>query len=98
MSSIQFNQPSMGILSKSFLLMPEGHFAAHIPTGEKERSAEQIASAISEEADCFAQGIRYAEVSHTISPTPEVAQSVLVALRENGLLAPKTVRCAAPPR
>ena len=62
------------------------------------RSAEQIASAISEEADCFAQGIRYAEVSHTISPTPEVAQSVLVALRENGLLAPKTVRCAAPPR
>jgi len=62
------------------------------------RSAEQIASAISEEADCFAQGIRYAEVSHTISPTPEVAQSVLVALRESGLLAPKTVRCAAPLR
>jgi len=46
------------------------------------RSAEKIAFAISEEADCFARGIRYAEVSRTISPTPEVAQSVLVALRE----------------
>jgi hypothetical protein len=62
------------------------------------RSAEQIASAISKEADCFAQGIRYPEVSHAISPTPEVAQEILVTLRESGLLASKAVRCTPPSR
>jgi hypothetical protein len=58
------------------------------------RLAVQITTAISSEAECFAQGIRSGRVSDVITRDPESAQEVLMTLRQNGLLAPRSTRCA----
>jgi hypothetical protein len=58
------------------------------------RSAAHTAAAIAQEADCFAEGIGVRQASHVISPRPEAAQAVLIALRKNGLLSPRAGRCA----
>jgi hypothetical protein len=60
------------------------------------RAAAQIASAISVDADCFAEGGGIgAAVSPIVTRTPEKAQAVLSSLRQEGLLAPKSTHCAA---
>jgi hypothetical protein len=56
-------------------------------------SAVQIAGPISRNADCFAQGAQAGPVSPVVIRWPEEGQRVLTALREQGLLAPKSVDC-----
>jgi hypothetical protein len=61
------------------------------------RTAAQIAKAISTEADCFAAGtLPAASVGKVVSRTPDGAQSVLIALRREGLLAPRLSDCQTP--
>ena len=57
------------------------------------RSAAQIAAAISRDADCFAQGAQRGPVSTIVTRWPEDAQTVLNALRQQGLLAPRSRDC-----
>ena len=57
------------------------------------RAAEHIAGLISAEANCFIEGIRGTETSGIISRDPDSALKILAALRRNGLLASRSVRC-----
>jgi hypothetical protein len=60
------------------------------------RSAMQIAGALAQEADCFAQGAHVDTVSQAVSRAPQGAQQVFGTLREQGLLAPRAGNCPGP--
>jgi hypothetical protein len=60
------------------------------------RSAAQIADVISRDADCFAQGEQTGPVSTVVTRWPEDAEKVLSALRQQGLLAPRSTDCTRP--
>jgi hypothetical protein len=59
------------------------------------RAAIAIADTISRDADCFAQGAQHGSVSQIVTRWPEDASKVLVALRRQGLWAPRTNDCTA---
>ena len=54
------------------------------------RSAAQIAAVIARDADCYAQGTQTAPVSTVVTRYPEDARRVLTALRQEGLLQPRS--------
>ncbi len=59
------------------------------------RSAVQIAETISRDADCFAEGAQTGPVSTVVTRWPDDAKKVFTALRQQGLLAPRTRDCYA---
>jgi hypothetical protein len=61
------------------------------------RAAERIADVISRDADCFAQGAQAGSVSRVVTKWPDDAEKVLTALRQQGLLAPRSMDCTARP-
>jgi hypothetical protein len=60
------------------------------------RIAEQTAAAIARNADCFAQGFHGQPVGAVVSRSPAAAAQVLGALRQQGLLAPRSSECISP--
>ena len=59
------------------------------------RSAAQIAAVISRDADCYAQGPQSGSVNPVVTHYPDDAAKVLAALRQQGLLAPRSRDCTA---
>jgi hypothetical protein len=59
------------------------------------RSAAKIADNISRDADCFAGAQQRGPVSSIVTRWPADAESVLMALRQQGLLAPRRLDCVA---
>jgi hypothetical protein len=59
------------------------------------RSATQIAAVISRDADCYAQGSQSGSVNPVVTHYPDDAAKVLAALRQKGLLAPRSRDCTA---
>ncbi len=60
------------------------------------RIAEQTAAAIARDADCFAQGTHAGPVSSVVSRAPAAAAQVVTALRQQGLLGPRSSQCTTP--
>jgi hypothetical protein len=59
------------------------------------RSAVRIAAVISRDADCYADGPRSGPVNPVVTHYPDDAAKVLAALRQQGLLAPRSGDCIA---
>jgi hypothetical protein len=59
------------------------------------RSAARIAAVISRDADCYAQGPQSGSVNPVVTHYPDDAAKVLAALRQQGLLAPRSRDCTA---
>ena len=60
------------------------------------RIAERAAAVIARDADCFAQGTIAGPVNPAVTRTPAGSAAVISALREQGLLAPRSGQCSAP--
>jgi hypothetical protein len=59
-------------------------------------SARRIATTIASQADCFLQNPQQRPVSSTVSRWPSDAEKVVIALREEGLVAPRSADCTRP--
>jgi hypothetical protein len=57
------------------------------------RSAAQIATAISGDADCFAEHAQVGTVNPIVTKSPDDSEKVIAALRQLGLLAPRLRNC-----
>ena len=60
------------------------------------RIAERTVATIARDADCFAQGGNARPVSSVVTRTPAGSAEVLNALRQQGLLAPRSTQCSTP--
>ena len=60
------------------------------------RIAERTAAIIAQDADCFAEGNVTGPINPAVTRTPAGSSTVIGALRQQGLLTPRSTRCISP--